>query len=208
MRLTARDKKVIGNFISGKEDYSKKLTSDGDRLDGNWMGGLGIAKWVGEKIVLTDLGSRAAQTVQRALERMAPRVYLSADDRYPVGDPMHPDTPDYHGDWYSENPSTPSYSKNRDDYPTDRELAIAIAYMDREFVDLDKNPITWDMWAEGLAFGGGKGFSKPEPWMVDAAKQMRSQLTKADWEGIGALAYSLGARQGVYEWIMRGGKEY
>ena len=67
------DREVILAFTEGRAAEGRKLTSTGKRLDGNWMGGRGIAEWTGQpglsKISLGDLGSRAAQSVQRALKR-------------------------------------------------------------------------------------------------------------------------------------------
>lgn len=56
-------KKVIDAFTDKKAMDGNKLTTDGKRLDGNWMGGTGIAEWKNGKIVFNDLGSKAAQTV-------------------------------------------------------------------------------------------------------------------------------------------------
>lgn len=73
MRLGKKDRAVIKAFIAGREAEGLKLRTDGERLDGIWMGGNGIAEWtkgprVGS-IVFNDLGSRAAQQVQRALKK-------------------------------------------------------------------------------------------------------------------------------------------
>jgi len=74
-RLSKGDQKVIRAFADKKKATSKKLDSDGTRLDGTWMGGRGIAEWKGGKIHTKDLGSRSAQTVQKAL-----RKYAAKDD--------------------------------------------------------------------------------------------------------------------------------
>lgn len=73
LRLSKKDKEVIKAFADKKSAESKKLTSDGKRLDGNWMGGRGIAQWKGGKIEVRDLGSRSADTVARALRKLAPK---------------------------------------------------------------------------------------------------------------------------------------
>lgn len=77
MRFNKGDKKVVEAFLDKQPAVSKKLRTDGRRLDGLWMGGLGIAQWQpsgtrrGGEIVFFDLGSKAAQTVQRAIRRNA-----------------------------------------------------------------------------------------------------------------------------------------
>lgn len=73
MKITKADRKVLDAFGDRRPATSKNLTSTGDRLNGNWMGGSGIARWSSRgHIVEGDLGSRAAQTVQRALRKMTP----------------------------------------------------------------------------------------------------------------------------------------
>jgi hypothetical protein len=72
-RLSPGDKKVVNFFTSGKILSSNKLMSDGNRLDGRWMGGNGIATWENGKIVFGDLGSKAAQVVQTAIRKSAPK---------------------------------------------------------------------------------------------------------------------------------------
>jgi hypothetical protein len=74
MRLTKKDHDVIRAFVEKRTDESKRLRSTGQELDGLWMGGPGIAYWRNGKtavIVFRDLGSKAAQTVQRAIRRKA-----------------------------------------------------------------------------------------------------------------------------------------
>ena len=76
MRFNKGDKKVVEAFLDKQPAESRKLSTDGKRLDGLWMGGMGIAEWKHGKIVFTDLGSKAAQTVQRAIVRAAPKNWL------------------------------------------------------------------------------------------------------------------------------------
>ncbi len=64
------DRDVIEAFLRRQPAHGRKLTSTGARLDGNWMGGRGIAEWQGEAVVFNDLGSRAAQSVQRAVKKL------------------------------------------------------------------------------------------------------------------------------------------
>ena len=76
--LSKADKFVIDCFTDRVPAESKKLQTDGKRLDGLWMGGSGIAEWVGDSIRFNDLGSKAAQSVQRALRKMVPAKWLTA----------------------------------------------------------------------------------------------------------------------------------
>lgn len=81
LRLTPKDKKVIDAFTSMEKMDSSKLTSTGTQLDGNWMGGTGIAFWRDGKIFFRDLGSRSAQTVQNAIKKSAPKNLLGGDSQ-------------------------------------------------------------------------------------------------------------------------------
>jgi hypothetical protein len=70
------DLAVLKAFAEKKAASSKKFETDGRRLDGNWMGGRGIAEWRNGKIMFRDLGSRSAQTVQRKLRKMVAKADL------------------------------------------------------------------------------------------------------------------------------------
>lgn len=77
MTLGKKDKAVLEAFSEAKPCAGHKLSTDGIRLDGHWMGGTNIAQWraVGtghDYIECHDLGSRAAQSVQRALKKIVP----------------------------------------------------------------------------------------------------------------------------------------
>lgn len=76
--VTPADKKVLNAFTDKKPGESKSLSSDGKTLDGLWMGGKGIASWAGDKITFEDLGSKAAQTVQNAIRKIAPRNLIAS----------------------------------------------------------------------------------------------------------------------------------
>lgn len=76
MNKLVSDKQVIDAFLDKKSAESKKLSTDGTRLDGSWLGGSGIAEWIGDKIKFNDLGSKAAQTIQRAIKKAAPKNWL------------------------------------------------------------------------------------------------------------------------------------
>lgn len=73
LRLGKQDKAVIRAFTERRAMDGHKLTTDGTRLDGLWMGGNDLANWYDGKIHLLDTGSRAGQTVQNAVRREAPK---------------------------------------------------------------------------------------------------------------------------------------
>ena len=79
LKIDLADKKVIKAFTEKKKAEGKKLTTDGKVLDGQWMGGNKIAEWKGGKIHFNDLGSKAAQTVQKALRKEAPKNWIAED---------------------------------------------------------------------------------------------------------------------------------
>ena len=86
MTLGVRDKRVLKAFAEGKPCVGHKLSAveyDGRlQLDGHWMGGNRIASWTrhGDRIALYDLGSRAAQSVQKALKKITTRGWFDASD--------------------------------------------------------------------------------------------------------------------------------
>lgn len=67
MRLGVKDHKVIRAFVEHRAAEGHKLSTDGKRLDGHWLGGSRIADWSPHGIVFHDLGSRAAEAVQRQI---------------------------------------------------------------------------------------------------------------------------------------------
>lgn len=69
MRIGTRDAEVIKSFIAHKPADGHKLSTDGVTLDGHWVGGTHIAEYVNDGLKFNDLGSRAAQTVQRAVAK-------------------------------------------------------------------------------------------------------------------------------------------
>lgn len=75
--MGAKDKKTIEAFTDKKAAESKKFSTDGKRLDGLWMGGKGIAVWEGGKIHFNDLGSKAAEQVQRYIKKSTPKNWLA-----------------------------------------------------------------------------------------------------------------------------------
>lgn len=81
MTIGKTDKAVIDAFTDKKAASGNKLTTDGKRLDGNWSGGTGIAEWGTDgKIHFKDLGSKAAQQVERAVRKNAPKNWLADED--------------------------------------------------------------------------------------------------------------------------------
>jgi hypothetical protein len=85
MRLSKKDREVIREFTSGFPMTGDKLSSV-ERLstmvlDGHWMGGSLIAWWgtsdAGDrKIYIDDLGSKAAESVQKIIKRETPKNYF------------------------------------------------------------------------------------------------------------------------------------
>lgn len=67
MKLSNKDHLVIRAFTEQRTARGDKLDTDGARLDGSWMGGSKIAYWVGDQIFFSDLGSRAAESVKKAV---------------------------------------------------------------------------------------------------------------------------------------------
>lgn len=89
MRLTKLDLAVVRSFAdrAHASKSSRHLSHDGQELRGNWIGGHGIAEWIGDVVRFNDLGSRAAQTVQRALRKeLLPKQVES--QRRQMGNPM------------------------------------------------------------------------------------------------------------------------
>lgn len=76
LKLGLADKKVLDAFLDKKSAEGTKLSTDGTTLDGLWMGGSGIAVWEKGKIQMPDLGSKAAETVQKVLKKKAPKNWL------------------------------------------------------------------------------------------------------------------------------------
>lgn len=69
-RIGIRDKRCIKAFVDGRPCDGYKLSTDGQTLDGMWIGGRGIAERHADgSITFGDLGSRSTQTVQRAVIR-------------------------------------------------------------------------------------------------------------------------------------------
>lgn len=73
LRLGKQDKAVIRAFTERRTLDGHKLTTNGTKLEGYWMGGNDLAHWRDGKIHLPDTGSRSGQTVQNAVRREAPK---------------------------------------------------------------------------------------------------------------------------------------
>lgn len=69
LSLSPTDHKVLAAFAKGEKAESKKLSTDGKTLHGNWMGGSSIAKHIDGKVHLRQVTSRSEQTVHRALKK-------------------------------------------------------------------------------------------------------------------------------------------
>ncbi len=69
VNLSDKDHEVIKAFMNKKPHSSKKLTTDGKKLDGNWFGGSGIAHHSEHGLHLNELGSKSAQQVHRAIRK-------------------------------------------------------------------------------------------------------------------------------------------
>lgn len=77
------DKEVLKAFLNHESAEGIKLSTDGQTLDGLWMGGKSIAQWIKGKIKVNDLGSKSAQIVQRALSKRAPDLMLANEPQEP-----------------------------------------------------------------------------------------------------------------------------
>lgn len=77
MRLGIKDQKVLAAFVAGKAADGQKLWTDGQRIDGHWLGGARLADWQNGEIVLHDKGSKAAESVQRQLRHHAAPVMFA-----------------------------------------------------------------------------------------------------------------------------------
>lgn len=71
MTLSAKDRSVIRAFTEQRTARGDKLSTDGSRLNGSWMGGGKIAWWSSDGIHFGDLGSRSAQSVQNLVRNEA-----------------------------------------------------------------------------------------------------------------------------------------
>lgn len=70
INMGKKDHEVVKAFLEKRPHDSKKLSTDGKRLDGNWLGGRGIAHHGNEKNVhMNDLGSKSAQQVHRTIKK-------------------------------------------------------------------------------------------------------------------------------------------
>jgi len=79
-RQTKGDVEVIKAFIEQRSASGKKLSTDGVRLDGHWMGGNKIAFWKGGKIHMPDIGSKTADQIQRSIRTFAAKVDLAMSE--------------------------------------------------------------------------------------------------------------------------------
>jgi hypothetical protein len=75
MAFGVRDKRVIEAFIRHERADAQKLSTDGERLDGHWIGGNGLAEWIGGSIHFSDPGGIIGQRVQRMVRNAAKRKH-------------------------------------------------------------------------------------------------------------------------------------
>jgi hypothetical protein len=72
--LDKKDKVAIDAFIEKKESESNNVFSDGGELK---FGGAVVAKWEGNKITLSDVGTKSQQDVQKYLKKETPSNKLN-----------------------------------------------------------------------------------------------------------------------------------
>lgn len=77
MRLGIRDQKVLAAFAEKRSADGDKLSTDGKRIDGHWLGGSRLAYWERGQIHTPDRGSRAADAIQKQLRRHAAPVQFA-----------------------------------------------------------------------------------------------------------------------------------
>lgn len=75
MAFGVKDKRVIEAFIRHESADGPKLWTDGERLDGLWMGGSGLAEWEQGSIQFSDPGGIIGQRVQRMVRNAAKRKH-------------------------------------------------------------------------------------------------------------------------------------
>lgn len=76
--LSDKDKAVLDAFYNGEKADSKKLSTDGKTLDGNWMGGNGLATRSADGTVTPGEGRphvKSDEVVLRALKKAVPGRY-------------------------------------------------------------------------------------------------------------------------------------
>ena len=109
LTLGKKDKAVVAAFTDKQAAQGLKLSTDGTRLDGNWMGGRDIAHWKGDKIQFNDLGSKAAEVVQRAVRKVAPKNWISASVRTAGHRPLSEIAREIRQDWKKVNYAAKPY---------------------------------------------------------------------------------------------------
>lgn len=78
LRLTNSDKRVLLSFIDRQPNDNKKFYTDGNVLDGLWVGGNDLAHWDGNQLVIQTPSGRASQTVSNFLRKNTSDVFLSS----------------------------------------------------------------------------------------------------------------------------------
>jgi hypothetical protein len=86
--LTKTDKRVLDAFTSGLPASSKTFTSHGMTLDGNYVGGSGIAQWHGGKLYLRPPMGNVSQTIFNYLKKTTPKNLIGGyTDGQPIRNP-------------------------------------------------------------------------------------------------------------------------
>ena len=78
MRLSNSDKRVILKFIDRQTGDNKNFFTDGQVLDGLWMGGRDLAHWFNDYLELPAAGGRAMQTVQNFIRKNTSRKWIES----------------------------------------------------------------------------------------------------------------------------------
>lgn len=113
MRVRGSDQEVVKAFLNHQPMDGNKLTTNGERLDGNWMGGTGIAQWSDDKIHFKDLGSKAAQVVQNAIKKAAPNMVMAEAKKDPKAMQRDKEKKDHKKNELHEDPKVHKLTKTQ-----------------------------------------------------------------------------------------------
>lgn len=82
------DAGVIRAFAARMPAESKKLSTNGQQLDGNWMGGNRIAAWTHDGVVVDDAGSTARERVRKAVLRTVALPLIASESHWALTGPQ------------------------------------------------------------------------------------------------------------------------
>lgn len=85
MRLTAKDKRVINDFIDRKSigSHSRRLWTDGHVLGTHGLGGGPLARWSNnDTIEFNDRGTVSEQTIRRYILKIIPPRWVASDSQW------------------------------------------------------------------------------------------------------------------------------